>query len=720
MKDGRIEVLDVPPPVLQPHGALIRTVWSLISAGTERAKVDMGQKSLVAKARSRPDQAKQVLDRVRSDGILKMYQTVKARLEERNAIGYSAAGVVLAVGDLAQGFEHGDRVACGGGDYAAHAEIDYVPSTLCVSVPDEVGLDEAAFATVGAVALQGVRQSQASLGDRVAVIGLGLVGLLTVQLLRAAGCEVVGVDLAEDRCDLARGFGAFATTTATGREAAAALLAGETDSGFDCVILTAGTKDSGPVELAAEISRDRGTVVVVGDVGLAVPRAPFYEKELQLRLSRSYGPGRYDPVYEELAIDYPIGYVRWTEQRNMAEFVRLLAEKRIDVKPLITHRFTVDEAADAYAVVADPEQPSLGVLLQYPVSQERARIEIGVGKTTTRRSAVRGNRVGVGLLGAGNCATATLLPALGKDPRFVPRGIFTASGLSARDVGERHGFAYCAGSASEIVDDSQTNAVVVATRHSSHAELAMAGLRAGKAVFVEKPLAITEQQLAEVVDAQRETGGFLTVGFNRRFAPLTGKVLDALASRPGPLIGLIRVNAGPIANDHWIQRVEEGGGRIVGEVCHFIDLACCLVGSPPVSVFAAGADRAKSPVLTDSLSVTLRYGDGSVVTILYAALGDTAYPKERVEVFCQGKVLVIDDFRSATLTVGGKTRTATLQRQDKGHRAEMKAFLDAVSGKPSAVLTFADCVASTAATFKVIDSLSIGLPIEVPAVIAGE
>jgi predicted dehydrogenase/threonine dehydrogenase-like Zn-dependent dehydrogenase len=660
------------------------------------------------------------VDKVRSDGVLKTYQTVKTRLEERNAIGYSAAGVVLAVGDLAEGFEPGNRVACGGGHFANHAEIDYVPSTLCVSLPDEVGFDEAAFATVGAVALQGVRQAQASLGDRVAVIGLGLVGLLTVQLLRAAGCEVAGVDLAPDRCDLAGGFGAFATTTATGREATAALLAGEADPGFDCVILTAGTKDSGPVELAAEISRDRGTVVVVGDVGLAVPRAPFYEKELQLRLSRSYGPGRYDPVYEELAIDYPIGYVRWTEQRNMAEFVRLLAEKRIDVKPLITHRFTVDEAADAYAVVADPEQPSLGVLLEYPESEERARIEIGVGKTTTRRSAVRGDRVGVGLLGAGNFATATLLPALSKDPRFVPRGIFTASGLSARDVGERHGFAYCAGSASEIVDDSQTDAVVLATRHSSHAELAVAGLRAGKAVFVEKPLAITEQQLSEVVAAQRETGGRLMVGFNRRFAPLTRKVLDALKDRPAPLTGLIRVNAGQIAPTHWIQRVEEGGGRIIGEVCHFIDLACCLAGCAPEQVFALSADPGKSPVLTDSLTINLKFADKSVVSIVYAASGDTSYAKERVEVFCAGKVMVIDDFRSATLTTGGKTRTARLQGRDKGHRAEMKAFLDVAAGKPCDVLTFADCVTSTAATFKVIESLTTGLPVAVPRVIRAD
>jgi len=715
MKDGRIEVLDVPAPALRPQGVLVRTAWSLISAGTEGAKVDLGQKSLLAKARSRPDQVKQVMNKVRQDGVLRTYQTVKTRLEERNAIGYSSAGVVAHVGELAADYAVGDRVACGGGDYASHAEYAYVPATLCVCVPEGVGMEEAAFATVGAVALQGVRQSGATVGDRVAVIGLGLIGQITVQLLRAAGCEVAGADLDDGRCAAVAVYGAVAATSAAGSVAGKELLAATGGVGYDAVIITAGTKSDGPIELAGEIARDRGTVVVVGDVGLQVPRAPFYEKELTLKLSRSYGPGRYDPLYEEMAIDYPLGYVRWTEQRNMAEFLRLVGEGRVDVKPLITHRFAVDDAAQAYAAVADPGSGSLGVLLEYPRSEpERPRIEV------VRPAAGEPARgaIGVGFLGAGNFATATLLPALATDARFAPRGVYTPSGLSARDVAERNGFAFCAGSPGEVVGDPDTSAVVIATRHASHASLAVQALKAGKAVFVEKPLAMTETELDEVVVAQRESGGLLTVGFNRRFAPHVRKMVAALARRSSPANIVVRVNAGAIPATHWTQRPEEGGGRIVGELCHFIDLAACLAGAPPSRVFAMSADPHKSPLLTDNLSVLLSFADGSVATVVYTAAGDTAYPKERIEVFCEGKVMVSDDFKRLSLTQGGRTHTSRPQQADKGHRAEMKAFLDLAAGLPVTELTFADCVSSMAATFKVVESLMTGAPVAVPEVTA--
>lgn len=723
MKDGRIEVLDVPPPTLRPHGVLVRTAWSLISAGTERSKVDLGQKNLLAKARSRPDQVGQVIDKVRRDGLLQTYRTVKARLEERSPIGYSSAGVVIEVGELSGGLRPGDRVACGGGEYASHAEVAYVPATLCVPVPAEVGLDVAAFATVGAVALQGVRQSGVTVGDRVAVIGLGLVGQITVQLLRAAGCEVAGVDPDQSRCAAAERFGALLVTLATGGSAAQALLAATAEQGYDAVIIAAGTKEDGPIELAGRIARDRGTVVVVGDVGLHVPRAPFYEKELTLKLSRSYGPGRYDPLYEELAIDYPIGYVRWTEQRNMAEFIRLVAEGRVDVTSLITHRFPIGDAAQAYATLSEPGSNSLGVVLEYPQTEpEQQRIWIGrsAGGTAAHISPAESKAgeaiVGVSFLGAGNFATATLLPALSADPRFGKRGVYTTSGLSARDVAERQNFAYCAGSADEMLSDPDTHAVVIATRHASHAELAEKALRAGKTVFVEKPLGITEDELNAVVAAQRDTGGRLTVGFNRRFSPLTRKVVGELVRRSTPLCVLIRVNAGSIPDTHWIQRPEEGGGHIVGEMCHFVDLAGRLVGGPPTTVYAVSADRTKALALCDTLAATLSFADGSVATLTYAATGDTAYPKERIEVYCEGKVLVIDDFKTVTVTQGGRTRTTRLTRADKGHAAEMNAFLDLAQGLPVPELTFADCVASTAATFKIIESLTTGLPVSVPRI----
>lgn len=716
MKDGRIEVLDVPAPTLRPQGVLVRSAWSLISAGTEGAKVDLGQKSLLAKARCRPDQVGQVMDKVRSDGVLRTYRTVKARLEERSAIGYSSAGVVAQVGELAAGFTVGGRVACGGGDHASHAEYVYVPATLCVAVPEGVGTDEAAFATVGAVALQGVRQSGVTVGERVAVVGLGLIGLLTVQLLRAAGCEVAGADPDGGRCAAGTAFGAVAATAASGPIAAGELLAATGGLGYDAVIITAGSKSDEPIELAGHIARDRGTVVVVGDVGLRVPRAPFYEKELTLKLSRSYGPGRYDPLYEEMAIDYPAGYVRWTEQRNMAEFLRLVSQGRVDAKALITHRFVVDDAARAYDTVTDRGSGSLGVLLEYP-GEEPERPRMVIGRSAAGEPAV--GAVGVGFLGAGNFATATLLPALAADPCFAPRGIYTPSGLSARDVAERSGFAFCAGSPDEVLGDPETRAVVIATRHSSHATLAVQALRAGTVVFVEKPLAITESELDEVVAAQMETGGTLTVGFNRRFAPHVRKMVAALARRSSPANIVLRVNAGAIPPTHWIQRPEEGGGRIVGELCHFVDLAACLVGAPAVRVYAAGADPHASPLLTDDLSVVLSFADGSLVTIVYAATGDTAYPKERIEAFWEGKVMVCDDFKRLSLTQGGRTRTTRAHQADKGHRAEVKAFLDLAAGRPASVPTFADCVASTAATFKVIESLTTGAAAAVPGIVGG-
>jgi predicted dehydrogenase len=538
-------------------------------------------------------------------------------------------------------------------------------------------------------------------------------GQLTVQLLRAAGCEVAGVDLDAERCAAAERFGALAVTSAAGSTAVKELAGASADIGFDAVIITAGTKDDGPIELAGQLARDRGTVVVVGDVGMRVPRAPFYEKELTLRLSRSYGPGRYDPMFEEMAIDYPVGYVRWTEQRNMAEVIRLIAEGRLDAKSLITHRFPVDEAADAYATVSQPDARSLGVLLEYPARESEPE-RIWVGRPAAGEPAKGG--VGVSFLGAGNFATATLLPALAHDARFVPRGVYTTSGLSGRDVAERKGFAFCAGSADDVLSDPETRAVIIATRHASHAALAVQALRAGKAVFVEKPLAMTEEQLDEVVAAQRETGGSPTVGFNRRFSPHTRRLRSVLVRRAAPATVVIRVNAGSIPPTHWTQIPEQGGGRIVGELCHFVDLASCLVGKASVQVVARNGDPTKSPLLTDTVSVTLSYADGSLATLIYVATGDTAYPKERVEVFCEGKVMVIDDFKTSTLTQSGRTRTSRTQHADKGHAAEMKAFLDLAQGKRVPELTFADCVASMAATFKVVESLTTGLPVDVPRV----
>ena len=709
--DGRVVVSEVPVPALRPHGVLVRTAHSLISAGTERSKIDLGQKSLIAKARSRPDQVKQVMDKVRKDGLLQTYQTVKTRLDEQAPIGYSSAGVVLAVGELASGITVGDRVACAGAEYANHAEVAYVPANLCAVVPDDVDLADAAYATVGAIAMQGVRQAAVSLGDHVAVIGLGLLGQLAAQMLRAAGCRVAGIDLDTRKCELATGLGAAAAWAGTDEELAQRGLAFTDGRGFDAVLITAGTSSDGPVELAGELCRDRGTVVVVGDVGMKLPRKPYYEKELTLRLARSYGPGRYDPMYEEVGVDYPIGYVRWTEQRNLQEFLRLVAAGAVTPARLTTHRFTVDDAALAYErVQAKDGELAVGVLLEYPERGQELAARVTLAPKVEPGPAA-GVRVGVSLVGAGNFATATLLPGLERDKRADFRGILTGGGLSAADVGGKKGFAFACSDIGELLADERTDAVVIASRHDLHAAQAAAALDAGKTVFVEKPMCVTRDEFVAVVDAWRRSPADLMVGFNRRFSPLTLQVKAGLVGRSGPAAVTIRVNAGAIPRSHWIQRLEEGGGRIIGELCHFIDLATFLAGASPVTVFALAARSDVALALRDTLTVSLAFANGSVGTIVYAANGDTAFPKERVEVFCEGSVWAIDDFESLHAVVGGEKTHRRPQGVDKGHRREMTAFLDLAQGKRSGILDFEACVATTAATFAVIESLTSGLPV---------
>jgi predicted dehydrogenase/threonine dehydrogenase-like Zn-dependent dehydrogenase len=652
------------------------------------------------------------MDKVRKDGLLQTYQTVKTRLDEQAPIGYSSAGVVIAAGELASGVEVGDRVACAGAEYANHAEVVYVPSNLVAKVPDGVDLADAAYSTVGAIAMQGVRQAGVSLGDCVAVIGLGLLGQLAAQMLRAAGCRVAGIDLDGRKCELALGLGAEAAWAGENAELVQRGLGLTGGRGFDAVIITAGTSSDGPVELAGELCRDRGTVVVVGDVGMKLPRKPYYEKELTLRLARSYGPGRYDPMYEEVGVDYPIGYVRWTEQRNMQEFLQLVASGAVKLGPLTTHRFPVDEAAQAYEQVQGKgEGLAVGVLLEYPERPDATGLRLDLPRKAESAKPAPGPTVGVSLVGAGNFATATLLPGLERDGRAAFRGILTGSGLSASDTGAKKGFSFATGELAEILGDDATQAVVIASRHDLHAAQCAAALGAGKTVFVEKPLCLTREEFADVVEAWRRSPADLMVGFNRRFSPLSLELKAAVVDRSAPAVITIRANAGAIPRTHWTQRLEEGGGRILGEACHFIDLACYLAGAEPVSVYAAAA-RADVPLaLRDTLTVILSFANGSVANVTYAANGDTSYPKERVEVFCEGGVWVIDDFKSLESAVAGTKKRRRLTGADKGHRSEMRAFLDLVQGRPSGILSFADCAVSTAATFAVIESLTSGVPV---------
>ncbi|MBI4492676.1 MAG: bi-domain-containing oxidoreductase [Chloroflexi bacterium] len=713
-RTGGLEAADVPPPVARAEGMLVRNAYSLISAGTERTSRELARKSLVGKALARPDQVRRVLEVAQREGIAAARERVAARLDVSRPLGYSSAGIVMEVGVEAAGqFAPGQRVACAGAGYANHAELVYVPQQLCVPVPEGVSLEAAAFTTVGAIALQGVRQADVQLGERVAVIGLGLVGQLAAQLLRAAGCGVVGIDLSPQRCRLAEELGVdCAIVRGADVERQVHVFA---PRGVDAVLITAATSSNDPIELAAALCRDRGRVVVVGAVGMHIPREPFYQKELDLRLSRSYGPGRYDPSYEEHGVDYPIGYVRWTEGRNMEAFLELLARGSVNVAPLITHRFPLERAEEAYALVEGRTgEPSLGVLFTYPEQPAPATRRVALQPAGSTAPAV--DTPGISVIGVGNFATGVLLPALqaagGKQVRW--RGVASASGISARTVGRRLGFAFCASEAGELLADPETDAVVIATRHDQHAPLTVRALEAGKTVFVEKPLALSLDELERVVAAQARAQRPLLVGFNRRFSSLTQAVRAHFGGRREPLVLLARVNAGFLPRDHWTQDPVEGGGRILGEACHFVDLLHSLVGSPPVEVDAHLLPES-GRYSGDNVCATIRFADGSLGTVLYLANADSALPKERIEVTGDGRAATIDDFHEALLYRGGRVRRIRVAGQDKGHRAEMAALVELLRHGGPPPLPFEEVVLSTLATLAVVESVATGRRVQVDA-----
>jgi predicted dehydrogenase len=718
LKTGEVSVLEVPPPLLRRGGALVASHFSLISAGTERSKIELGRRSLVGKARARPDLARQVYERVRSDGLRETYRAVTNRLESPSPLGYSTAGVVLAVGEDGGSFQAGDLVACAGAGFANHAEVVFVPKNLVARVPDGVSPAQAAYATLGAIAMQGVRQADVRLGERIAVIGLGVVGLLTAQLVRAAGGRVVAVDVDERACALARDLGADLAVPRRA-QVEAAVAAFSNGVGVDAVIICASTDTNDPVELAGALARDRGRVVVVGAVGMEIPRDPYYLKELELRLSRSYGPGRYDPLYEDYGHDYPIAYVRWTEQRNMEEFLRLVQAARVDVDRLTTHRFQVDQAQEAYALLSDDgsDRP-IGILLEYPdaeLSLDRPDVDLRPRPPSRATRLVR-----LGVIGAGNFATRVLLPTLAADKQVELVGVASARGLSAHHAAKQFGFAYATSDIRALLDSAEIDAVVIATRHGSHASLVADALRSGKTVFCEKPLATDWKGLEQVACAYAESPQPLLVGFNRRFSPLVAKLREALP--PGvPRTVICRVNAGPLPDEHWAGDAMEGGGRIVGELCHFLDLACFFAEGRPERVFAETLDTGRSLELNDSLVVQVAFADGSLASLQYLATGDPSVGKERIEVFAGGVVALIDDFRRLELARGRRRRRERFRRQEKGHREELAHFVAVATGGAASVLTPEDAFWTSALTLQVIAALRLGAParVELPHALRG-
>ncbi len=727
-RSGAISVEEVPAPQLLPGCVLVRIAASVVSAGTERASAEFARKNLLQKARSRPDLVREVISKVRRDGIVSTVQAVRSRLDQPQSPGYSSAGTVLAVGEGVTDIQSGDRVACAGAGFAVHAEIACVPRLLLaripagnpISGPGEVPLDQAAFATLGAVALHGIRTAEAKLGDMVAVIGLGLLGQLTTQLLKVAGCHVLGMDIDPGRAQLASQMGADAVATSASEFRDLCLQASR-GGGVDCVLITAETPSSDPVNLAAAIARDRAVVVAVGTVGIDIQRKAFYEKELQFRISRSYGPGRYDTAYEQKGRDYPIGYVRWTETRNMEAFVELLAEGRLKLDPLITHRFPIETAYRAYELISGKSrEPFLGVVIYYADDVESSA-SLALASVAGIPGPLRAmtNDVNVGLLGAGGFACSTLIPAMKSSSHTSLLTVCAATGSHAKHAASKFGFRKCTTDDTGLMQDPEINTVVIATRHHLHGGQVLSALSAAKNVFCEKPLCLSEEELKKIVSAYMEIPGAqkpaLMVGFNRRFAPMVTQMKAFLAPVVEPLALHYRINAGYLPPDHWMNDREQGGGRILGEVCHFIDLMMFFAGSPIVEV-ATREIGTTGRYSADNVLISVRFGNGSEGIISYLANGDRSFSKERIEVFGGGCTAVLDDFRRMELVRNGRTQKVRSRlRRDKGHRAEWTAFVDSIRLGKDAPIPFEDIMCSTLATQRAEESRMAGKPLAVEA-----
>ena len=706
LKTGVTETAEVPCPAVQRGQILIRSSVTLVSAGTERMLVEFGKAGWIDKARQQPDKVRMVLDKIKTDGLMPTVEAVFNKLDQPLPLGYCNVGTVLDIGSGVSGFAIGERVASNG----KHAEAVSIPVNLCAKVPETVPDEDAAFTVLGAIALQGIRLVNPTLGETVVVTGLGLIGLMTVQLLRAQGCRVLGLDFDPLKLALARQFGAETVDLGVGQDPLAAALVLSRGRGVDAVLITASTKSNEPVHQAAQMCRKRGRIVLVGVTGLELSRADFFEKELSFQVSCSYGPGRYDPNYEEKGQDYPVGFVRWTEQRNLEAVLDMMADGRIDVKPLISHRFEIDEAVQAYEIVGG-SAPSLGILLSYPSVSEKPdailrnqTVNLGPARPSVGKATL-------GFIGSGNYATAVLIPAF-KAAGVRLKTVASAGGVSAAHAGRKFGFERTTTATEEVFADPEINAVVVATRHDSHALQVCHALEAGKPVFVEKPLALTLDELSqvEVAYASALTAGqmpLVMVGFNRRFAPQAVKVKSLLIALDAPKALVMTVNAGAIPSTHWTQDRAVGGGRIVGEACHFIDLLRYLAGSPIVDAKVASLGNAKGLTgLGDTVTMTLRFADGSMGTVHYLANGHKSFPKERLEVFCCGRILQLDNFRKLKGFGWPGFAKMNLWRQDKGQKDCAAAFVRAVESGGEAPIAFDELVEVSRVTIQIAEALS--------------
>lgn len=704
MRSGETLVVEVPAPRPAPGMALVRTAASVVSPGTERMVAEFASKGLLAKARARPDLARQVLEKARKEGLLATLEAVQGRLHQPVPLGYASAGVIVEASAGLTGFQVGERVACAGGGYAVHAEYALVPKHLLARVPQHVALDSAAFATLGAIGLHAFRLAEPQVAERVAVIGLGLLGQLALGVARAAGCLAFGVDLDPFRVALAQQLGFEAVLRKDAESAARGFTGG---IGFDVILICADTQDSDPVELAGELARDRGRVVALGAVGMDLPRRSYYQKELNFIVSRSYGPGRYDPSYEEGGADYPVGYVRWTVARNLQAVVDMIGEGRLLIEPLISHRVPIHRAAEAYALLAGDE-PSLGIVLTYAFDRDETTAPTRTLSAPRSRPRA-GGRLRIGVLGAGHFGRSVFFPKLKRIADIDLAGVVTASGLSAASVAKRYGLEYASTDEHEVLRDESIDAVAVLTRHHLHAQQIVAALEHGKHVFCEKPPALDRSELESILQALHRSGDKLfVVGYNRRFAPLAVRLKDHFEPVQEPLTLVYRVNAGPLPQGHWLHDPEQGGGRIIGEAGHFVDLISFVLGDLPRRVLARASGQADQATF-ENVIVQMEFAGGSLASLIYVAHGDRGLPKERIEVFGGGRSGVLDDFRRLETYAHGKRDVKrSWLRQDKGHRAIWEAFVHAVEQGGPPPIPYEELFQTSLATFAAVDSLERG------------
>lgn len=699
LKDGDLRVIEVPMPVLGKGHVLVRVHYSVISAGTEGSTVTTARKGYIGKAKERPQQVKQVMESLAQKGPIQTYRAVMKKLDAHSPLGYSVAGEVIEVAPDVAGFTPGDLVAAGGAGYANHAEYVTVPVNLCVKLPSGARLDRAAYNTVGAIALQGIRQADLRLGETCVVIGLGLLGQLTCLMLRASGVRSVGVDIQPVVVEIAREHSADLAFTTEEPGLAQKILEFTRGIGADAVIIAAATTSEDPINLAGQVLKKKGRVVIVGRVPTGFDPEDYYTKELDLRMSCSYGPGRYDVNYEERGIDYPPGYVRWTENRNMQAFQELVHSGRIDLSFLTTHTFGLDDAPSAYELILEKTEPYLGIVITYDVARPAERRGVETGK------AACAGKPTVGFIGAGSYAMGNLIPNL-RGGDVVLKGVLAATGTSSRSVADRYGFAYCTSNEEDIWNDKDINTVFIASRHDSHARYAVRALNSGKNVFVEKPLCLTVQELDEIraavgVSSNDPGTGSLMVGYNRRFSPLT-EILKAKIGT-GPMSMVYRVNAGTLPADSWMQLPEVGGGRIIGEACHFVDYMIFMCGSLPVLVFATVMEEPQH--LEDTVNVSLRFANGSIGTISYFANGSKSLPKEYIEIYRAGTTGILSDFKELSIYGKGKPSRKKLVAQNKGQPQMIQQYLGTLrDGKP-APIPFGEIYAGMLATFKAVESL---------------